>query len=92
MRLVRADGAMLVSQPEMDTGGGRTSRAALDGRLGLAGRIDAVPHSDGVTRDVVVIPTGFLGTAVTVGIDPRAVVRRSRRSRAPTSPPPPRWS
>ncbi|WP_333671429.1 response regulator [Elioraea tepidiphila] len=73
VRLVRADGSVLISQPELDIGGGQVSRAVLDGRLGVAGRINAVPHSDGVTRDLVVIPTGFLGTAVTVGIDPRAI-------------------
>jgi signal transduction histidine kinase/CheY-like chemotaxis protein len=73
VRLVHADGSVLISQPEVDAAGGPSSQAALDGRLGVAGRIDAVPHSDGVTRDVVVIPTGFLGTAVTVGIDPRAI-------------------
>jgi signal transduction histidine kinase/CheY-like chemotaxis protein len=73
VRLVRADGSVLISQPEVGTDGRQVSRVALDGRLGVAGRIDAVPHSDGVTRDIVVIPTGFLGTAVTVGIDPRAI-------------------
>jgi signal transduction histidine kinase/CheY-like chemotaxis protein len=73
VRLVRADGSVLISQPELDAGDSAWSRAALDGRLGVAGRIDAVPHSDGVTRDVLVIPTGFLGTAVTVGVDPHAI-------------------
>jgi signal transduction histidine kinase/CheY-like chemotaxis protein len=83
VRLVRADGSVLISQPELVVGDGLAPRAALDGRLGVAGRIDAVPHSDGVARDVVVVPTGFLGTAVTVGVDPRAIDAAFwRRSRA----------
>lgn len=73
VRLVRADGSVLISQPELDGADGARLRAALVGRLGVAGRIDAVPHSDGVTRDVLVIPIGFLGTAVTVGVDPHAI-------------------
>ncbi|WP_439576858.1 ATP-binding protein [Elioraea sp.] len=74
VRLVRADGSVLVSQPELDPPvTAERPRAASDGRFAAAGRIDAVPHDDGVTRDVVVVPTGFLNTAVTVGIDPRAV-------------------
>jgi len=73
VRLMRTDGSVLVSQPELEAGDGDPSRAALAGRLGVAGRIDAVPHRDGIARDVVVIPTGFLDTAVTVGIDPRAI-------------------
>jgi signal transduction histidine kinase/ActR/RegA family two-component response regulator len=74
VRLVRADGEALISQPPLEpTQGSAEVRAALDGRTAVTGRIEGLRHADGILRDVVVAPTGFLGTAVTVGIDPGAV-------------------
>lgn len=84
VRLVRADGTVLISQPLIEAAGeGAPLRAMLVGRLAVAGRIEGVPHADGIMRDVVVAPTGFLDTAVTVGIDPRAVDAAFWRSARP---------
>jgi signal transduction histidine kinase/CheY-like chemotaxis protein len=74
VRLVRSDGVVLISQPDLAPAQGEEpSWDALRGRLGAAGRLIGVPHADGVARDLLVVPTGFLDTAVVVGIDPGAV-------------------